>query len=71
MPRPAKSPVSRFADVKIALDKLPALLLAAAAAVDAHGYDSPQARAAFDAVEIEGATVHRQSRILAGKSRGG
>lgn len=71
MPRPAKTPQSRRLDVLTAINALDKAFAAAQHASDQHGYDSPQARAAWDAVEVHGATVHRQSRILAGKSRGG
>ena len=67
MPRPAKTAAQRAADVKAAADALPAALAAAMAATG----DADATRAAWDRVEVLGATIHRQSRILAGKSRGG
>lgn len=67
MPRPSKTAAQRASDVIDATNKLSALV--AHAAIQIHG--SPQAHAAWDAVEQHGAIIHRQSRILAGKSRGG
>lgn len=70
MPRPAKSPQSRAADVRAAAAALSAAL-AAVAAAESNGSDPIAVQRCWDAVEVIGATIHRQSRILAGKSRGG
>jgi hypothetical protein len=67
---PAKSRSARISDVEAALAALPAAL-AAAADAEASGADESDVRALWERVEMLGATVHRQSRILAGKSRGG
>jgi hypothetical protein len=65
------TPTARFAAIKIAADALPDALLAAAAAMDAHGPTDPRTLRAWELVEVHGATIHRQSRLLAGKSKGG
>jgi hypothetical protein len=56
----------RIADVRAAAMRLPALI---AAAVLLEGRGSEEA--AWAEVEQAGAVVHRQARLLAGKSRGG
>lgn len=54
-----------------AVEQLPELLRAALTAEQNGGPDDPATLAAWEAVEKAGATVHRQSRLLAGKSKGG
>lgn len=71
MARPSLSPTERFASVKVAYDALPVALTAAATALDDYGPDDPRTLRAWEVVETHGATIHRQSRLLAGKSRGG
>jgi hypothetical protein len=71
MARPSKTPASRVRDVGDAGRALAAALDRAEAAVRTHGYDHAETRSAWETVENIGATIHRQSRILAGKSRGG
>jgi hypothetical protein len=71
MPRSATPAPSRAASVRQAADSLPAAIALAVRESETHGYDSQEARAAWESVEHYGATVHRQSRLLAGKSRGG
>lgn len=71
MPRPVMTPTARFVAVKIAADALPDALLAADLAMSAHGANDPRTRRAWELVELHGATIHRQSRLLAGKSKGG
>lgn len=71
MPRTPMSPTQRFASVKIAADALPDALMAAAKAMDDYGAYDARTLKAWETVEIHGATIHRQSRLLAGKSRGG
>lgn len=71
MPRPSKSPLDRAIDIDRAAGDLPALIGRALDVSARDGYDSPEARRAWESVEVNGATVHRQARILAGKSRGG
>jgi hypothetical protein len=71
MPRTAKTPASRADDVIGAQLALTTLVPVAMRETAAHGFDSPQSRAAWAEVENAGAAVHRQARILAGKSRGG
>ena len=62
-PSRGKTREQRAADVQAAVKALPAALRAALA--------DPANEAAWEAVEQLGATVHRQSRLLAGKTRGG
>lgn len=71
MARPAASPTQRFATLKVAYDKLPDALMSAAKASDAYGSTDARTLAAWDNVEALSAVIHRQSRLLAGKSRGG
>ena len=71
MARSAMSRSTRRANVATAARDLPALLVAAECASSDYGDDDPRTLAAWERVETVGATVHRQSRILAGKSRGG
>lgn len=71
MARPAMTPTARFVAVKIAADALPVALLAAAQALDAYGATDARTLRAWELVEVHGATIHRQSRLLAGKSKGG
>lgn len=76
-PAPAprtKSPEDRIADVSDAIDALPVALLRAMEAhirAERDRRKESAALAAWEEVERLGAIVHRQSRILAGKSRGG
>lgn len=72
-----KTRTARIADVDRAMDRLPALI-AHANGVEAvavgRGDDpatDPDTLAAWAEVELWGAMVHRQSRLLAGKTRGG
>ena len=58
-----KSNEQRAADVAAAVEALPAALAAAQA--------EPTNVALWEKVEMLGATVHRQGRLLAGKKRGG
>lgn len=71
MARPAKTPAQRAADVAASADALPALIARATAIMAEHGPTDPRTLRAWEAVEVNGATVHRQSRLLAGKSKGG
>lgn len=60
----------RVAKVRAAADALPGLI-AYALDMEAHEEDQAVINEAWDRVEREGATVHRQARILSGKPRGG
>jgi hypothetical protein len=71
MPRPTLTPDARVQNVNLASHDLPGALTRAMDATDAFGHGSPEALRAWEVVENLGATVHRQARILAGKSRGG
>lgn len=53
----------RIADIRAALDELPAAFAAAES--------DPDNTAKWEVVERLGATVHRRGRLLAGKARGG
>jgi hypothetical protein len=66
-----KTPAQRAADVLSAVHALPALVTAAQDAALQHGWNDPRTLTAWERVEAQGATVHRQARLLAGKSRGG
>lgn len=68
MPRPTMTRAERVARVESAASMLADALEAAQAAEQR---DPSTALAAWEAVEEIGATIHRQSRLLAGKSRGG
>ena len=68
--RRSKSRTSRIDDVKLAAEALPGYI-AAAIDAEASGADEATLNELWEGVEMAGATVHRQSRILAGKSRGG
>jgi hypothetical protein len=62
----------RVAKIREAAARIEALLAAADRATAADPECANQAtRDAWDAVENVGATIHRQSRILSGKPRGG
>lgn len=67
---PAMNRSARIAKVEEALAALPAAI-AEAKNVEHLSSNEADAHAAWEVVEMLGATVHRQSRILAGKSRGG
>lgn len=71
MARPAKSLASRQSDVQAAAASLPIALTAAIAAASDPSNTPADVQSLWEAVENIGATIHRQSRILAGKSRGG
>jgi hypothetical protein len=64
-----KSPATRAADVQAAADQLPAALADAMASLRPSG--AAPDPASWELVEQLGATIHRQARLLAGKSRGG
>lgn len=71
MPRPSLTRGDRADNVRASVDALPDALRAALAAEAQHGPNDPRTLRAWEIVETHGATVHRQSRLLAGKSRGG
>jgi hypothetical protein len=71
MARSAKSPLTRATDVRTAVSAIAPLLERANLALTQYGADDPRTHAAWEAVEVHGATIHRQARLLAGKSRGG
>lgn len=61
----------RAGKVRDAINGLPTLIRSAIAVEEQHGADAPETLAAWETVEMAGATIHRQARRLAGKSRGG
>lgn len=67
----AKTRDARVEDVGDAITKLPALYAAAVRAEKRKGGDHVDVLALWAEVELVGAVVHRQSRLLAGKPRGG
>lgn len=71
MPRAPKTRTERANDVQRAADRLADAVRDAILAEHAHGPSDPRTIAAWETVEQYGATVHRQSRPLAGKSKGG
>lgn len=71
MPRPSLTPAQRAANVAVAASRLESSVKAAIVALSTYGPTDPRSIAAWETVEADGATVHRQSRLLAGKSKGG
>lgn len=71
MARAPMSPESRALKVMDAAETIAALIIAARDSAMSQGHDHPETLAAWEAVEEAGATIHRQARLLAGKSRGG
>jgi hypothetical protein len=69
--RAKKTPKSRADDVAAAYSALASALHGAEVATASYGPDDQRTRDAWALLEAHGATIHRQSRILAGKSRGG
>jgi hypothetical protein len=70
----AMSRSARISKVADALADLPAAVQKATVAernAESLGHDEASILALWEVVETLGAVVHRQSRILAGKSRGG
>lgn len=70
MPRPTMTPALRIAKVNGAARNLRATLREAVALQDSAASDADK-RAAWILVEESAATIHRQTRLLAGKSKGG
>jgi C4-type Zn-finger protein len=64
-------PAKRAESVVDAAEGLVALVTHAAVQLVAHGATDERTLAAWEAVERRGAIIHRQSRLLAGKSKGG
>jgi hypothetical protein len=71
VPRPSLTPSERSAKVLGAIRALETTHREAEAVAAALGWNHPDTLEAFGHVEMLGATVHRQSRLLAGKSKGG
>lgn len=71
MARSALSPTDRIAKVQASYDALAHALSVASAAQTDPDVSDVERFALWAVVEEHGATVHRQSRLLAGKSRGG
>lgn len=70
MPRNPISPRARAEKVEASARALPALIAAAIDAQD-RGLPAEKVHALWAVVEEHGAVVHRQGRLLAGKSKGG
>lgn len=71
MARPTLTPSQRAANVAAAASKLEEAVKSAAVALSTYGPSDARTVAAWETVEQHGAIVHRQSRLLAGKSKGG
>jgi hypothetical protein len=71
MARKSLTADDRAASVKHAVDALPSATATALYNAQHYGPNDPRTLRAWEIVETHGATVHRQSRLLAGKSRGG
>ena len=71
MPRTPLTRSDRARAVRLAVTELPGAILAAQDAETAYGPTDPRTLRAWELVETHGATVHRQGRLLAGKSKGG
>lgn len=66
-----KTPTQRSVAVAGAVTALQDATSAAIDALTRYGAEDERTLAAWETVEQHGATVHRQARLLAGKSRGG
>lgn len=71
MPRPATTRAQRVENVQKAATAYPEAMAAAIKAEADHGPTDPRTLTAWDKAEQYGAILHRQSRLLAGKSKGG
>jgi len=71
MARTPMTEAQRIAKVRAAVDALAIAVRAAEASYTNPDDSVEDRRELWEAVEIHGATVHRQSRLLAGKSKGG
>lgn len=71
MPRPTMTRADRARNVSTAASDIGALIERAKNIEAQNGPTDSAALRAWEAVEVAGATIHRQSRLLAGKSRGG
>lgn len=71
MPRPVMTPAQRAANVATAIAELPLALQRAQDAATMYGASDARTLAEWEIVETHGAAVHRQARLLAGKSKGG
>lgn len=65
------TPEERAQRVVAAITELADSIAAAVESLRTNGPSHPATITAWEGVEKAGATVHRQSRLLAGKSRGG
>lgn len=71
MPRTPKTRCEREADISAAASALGALVARASAIEAKEGSTADATRRAWESVEANGAIVHRQARLMAGKARGG
>lgn len=65
------APTERASKVLHATREMPAAVQRALDALADFGADDERTHRAWELVEVHGATIHRQSRLLAGKSKGG
>jgi hypothetical protein len=61
----------RAEKVRVAILELADSIAGAVTSLETNGPSDERTLAAWEAVEKSGAVVHRQSRLLAGKSKGG
>jgi hypothetical protein len=71
MPRKPLTPTERAFKVQQAANALASAIQAAYAAMGDPNVSAQERAELWEAVEEHGATIHRQSRLLAGKSKGG
>lgn len=71
MARPIVSRAVRARNIMTAYQALEFLIRAAEGTEKQYGESHPATLRAWESVEVHGATIHRQSRLLAGKSKGG
>lgn len=69
--RAGTAPIDRAEKIFAATRGLTSAIQTASDALADYGADDPRTHAAWEAVEARGAIIHRQSRLLAGKSKGG
>lgn len=65
------TPEQRAEKVRAAIAELAESIASAVESLKTNGASHPTTLSAWESVEKAGAVVHRQSRLLAGKSKGG
>jgi hypothetical protein len=71
MPRPSTTPKQRADATRVATIGLADAIAYATETLRDYGPNDSHTRDAWEAVEKRGAIIHRQARLLAGKSKGG